>query len=585
MSDGSGTATVSAAAQIVYQPSAGYFGATTFTYTVRGRPPDPGRPGASGPVAVTVIGRPGAPSTPQATADNATATVTWGLPPANGAPHHRPWNCSPRASPRSRSASPAATRSPASSTGAPYRFQVRAQNEAGWSEWSGWSAPVTPDTIPGRVPTPSVAFGDGQLTVTWQAPPNEGSALTGYEIEIGGGLNSVIARGTATTYMWDGLANGTNYQFRIVAMNAAGRSDPSPWSDPEHPLRQPDAPGTPNVQRGNRYLDLSWSPSVNNGDPVIEYQVRMQSNPNTWVPVGSATTYRWSDLPNGVAQQFQVRSRNRDVDWSAPSGVVGGREAVRRTRPTRSTERGARRRPARVTYTSPGDQGCAITQTQIEASGGATQTAAGSPHTFTGLANGTSYTFRVRSLNEEGWGAVERRLQRRHAGRQPAGPELDQLGELGRRRGHGSRGPPPRPTAPHSPLRHLDQQRCGAQASGSPPRYTRGALSNGTAYTFKVRACNDVGCGAWSPNTSITTWGEPEPAGSAERIGRRRHDLGLVDGTGGQRPTDRPLQRRTQPRRQQGRRRHLDVVIATMTGFSHSMTALKLSRTSLLCRG
>ena len=106
------------------------------------------------------------------------------------------------------------------------------------------------------MPTPAVAFGDGQLTVTWQAPPNEGSALTGYEVEIGGGLNAVIARGTALTYTWDGLANGTNYQFRIVAVNAAGRSDPSSWSDPEHPLRQPDAPGTPNVQRGNRYLDL-----------------------------------------------------------------------------------------------------------------------------------------------------------------------------------------------------------------------------------------------------------------------------------------------------------------------------------------
>ena len=115
------------------------------------------------------------PSTPQATADNATATVTWGLPPANGSPI--------TAVELSRRAAAAVSLGATSShtltglvNGRPYRFQVRAQNEAGWGEWSGWSAPVTPDTIPGRVPTPAVAFGDGQLTVTWQAPPNEGSS-------------------------------------------------------------------------------------------------------------------------------------------------------------------------------------------------------------------------------------------------------------------------------------------------------------------------------------------------------------------------------------------------------------------------
>ena len=243
----------------------------------------------------------------------------------------------------------------------------------------------------------------------------------------------MIARGTALTYTWDGLANGTNYQFRIVAVNAAGRSDPSPWSDPEHPLRQPDAPGTPNVQRGNRYLDLSWAPSVNNGDPVIEYQVKMQSNPNTWVPVGSATTYRWSDLPNGVAQQFQVRSRNRDADWSAPSGVsVAVKPCAVPDQPAApSAARGDGL--ASVTYSLPGDQGCAITQTQIEASGGATQTAAGSPHTFTGLANGTSYTFRVRAQNEEGWGPWSAASNAVTPAGNPPGPDLDQLGELGRR--------------------------------------------------------------------------------------------------------------------------------------------------------
>ena len=247
---------------------------------------------------------------------------------------------------------------------------------------------VTPDTIPGRVPTPSVVFGDGQLHGQLAGPANEGSRAHRLRGRDRRRANSVIARGTATTYVWDGLTNGTNYQFRIVA-DERRRAAPTRRRGPTRSTRcgSPTRPARPAVQRGNRFLDLTWTPSPNNGDPVIEYQVRMQSNPNVWVPVGSGTTYRWSDLPNGVVQQFQVRCaqpgprlERRVSGWSAPVKPCAVPDQPGRT------VRGPRRRPAVVTYTAPGDQGCAISQIQIEASGGAhASTAAGSPYTFTGL--------------------------------------------------------------------------------------------------------------------------------------------------------------------------------------------------------
>ena len=43
-------------------------------------------------------------------------------------------------------------------------------------------------------------------------------------------------------------------------------------------------------------------------------------------------------------------------------------------------------------------------------------------------------------------------------------------------------------------------------------RYTR--LGNSTKYSFKVRACNDVGCGPFSSADSATTWGEPDQVGT-----------------------------------------------------------------------
>ena len=248
VTDGSGTASVSVD-QIVYQPDPGYFGEATFTYTIEdARRTESGR--AVGTVSVAVIGGPGAPSTPQATADNATATVTWALPPSNGSPL-TDVELQINDGVRRRSGSRAHARSPVSSTGSQYIFRVRAANEAGWGDWSEFSAPVTPNTTPGRPSSPTVAFGDGQLTLTWAAPANEGSAITGYEVEIGGGTSAVVQRGTATTYAWTGLQNGTNYQFRVTAINAAGRSDPSPWSDPEHPLHEPGNPGDP-ITRGDR---------------------------------------------------------------------------------------------------------------------------------------------------------------------------------------------------------------------------------------------------------------------------------------------------------------------------------------------
>jgi len=504
VTDGSGTASVSVD-QVVYQPNPGYFGETTFTYTIEdARRTETGR--AVGTVSVTVIGRPGVPSTPQATADNATATVTWALPPTNGSPLTDVELQVNDGAPASVGLTSARTLS-GLVNGQPYIFRVRAANEAGWGEWSEFSAPVIPDTTPGRPSSPTVAFGDGQLTLTWAAPANEGSAITGYEVEIGGGASAVVERGTATTYVWPGLQNGTNYQFRVTAINAAGRSDASPWSDPEHPLREPDNPGVPVPARGNRYIDLAWSPSNPNGDPVIEYQVEMRSNPGVWVPVGGSTSYRWSNLANGVAQEFRVRARNRDPDWSATSGystpVIPCGAPLQPAAPTAQRADGA----AVVTYTHPGDEGCGITGVQVRVNGGGTQAAGGSPHTFTGLGNGGTYTFDVRAQNEVGWG--------------PWSPASNPVVPAGPPIGPGSINATP------SGVGGVDLSWPAANANGSAltqyqisvngsvegvglaTSMRRAGLADSTTYSFAVRACNDVACGAWSPARQATTNGPP----------------------------------------------------------------------------
>ena len=509
--DGSSNASVGADGRTVtITPQPEFFGTARLVYTVQdARRSQAGQ--AVGQIMLDVVGLPGAPPTPQATASNATATVTWGQAPANGSPIDDVQLESDNVAVQSVGTVSSFTYS-GLTNGLAYRFRVRAHNEAGWGTWSDYSSPVTPDTQAGRPAAPTVAFADGALVVSWTAPPNEGSAISGYTLEIGGGTSNVIQLGNVLQYTWTGLSNGTSYQFRVTAVNGAGPSEPSAFSAPEHPLREPSEPGAPAVTQGDRFLDLSWAKPVDNGDPVIEYQVERSSNPGVYVPA-AGTTMRWSDLPNGVEQTFRVRARNRDLDWGAwsalstpvkPCGVPDAAAAPTATRGDTV---------ANIAWVAPNAQGCDIDQYQVDANAGTSQAATGTTHTFTGLTNGTAYTFRVRAHNSVGWGAWSAPSTAVTPAGVPTGPASI--------------------SATPAAVGAVDLTWPAAGGNGSAltgyqisvnngtPRdinvvtsYRYSGLSDGTAYSFTVRACNDVGCGTWSSSDSATTWGVPDQVGA-----------------------------------------------------------------------
>ena len=146
----------------------------------------------------------------------------------------------------------------------------------------------------------------------------------------------------------------------------------------------------------------------------------------------TGTSFRWSNLPNGTEQQFQVRAKNRDADWGAwspasaavkPCGVPDAPGAP-------AAARGDKQ--AVVTWGAPGDQGCAITGYEVRTSTGS-QAANGSPYTFTGLTNGTAYSFTRPGPQQRRLGCVERRVGDGHPGRRAAGSG-DDHGDGDRRR-------------------------------------------------------------------------------------------------------------------------------------------------------
>ncbi|WP_052410150.1 S-layer homology domain-containing protein [Paenibacillus durus] len=118
--------------------------------------------------------------------------------------------------------------------GTTYYFTVKAGNDGGSSGYSN-EVSATPKTVPAAPADIIAAAGDGQATITFTAPAdNGGSAVTGYEVTSS--PDNIIATGTASPITITGLQNGTAYTFTVKAINSAGSSAASAVSNAVTPL-------------------------------------------------------------------------------------------------------------------------------------------------------------------------------------------------------------------------------------------------------------------------------------------------------------------------------------------------------------
>ena len=514
--------------------------------------PTPAPREAEAQVAVTVIGQPSAPGTPVALAGNATATVTWAAPPSNGAPiDDYELRIAGRAAvgrhpDRLHVDRPDQRRSPSRSASAPTTAPAGVRGAAP-------SPVVTPDIEPGRPAAPTVQFADGALIVTWSPPANEGSAITAYDIQIGGSASAVQRIGARRTFRWEGLTNGQEYTFQVRAVNAKGEGQFSSPSAPEHPLRQPDAPAAPVGERGDKYINVSWSPPGNGGDPIIEYQVQILS------------TGRGDHGDGHVAALVQPAQRPGPA---VPGAGPQPRRLGRRARPARrrSSRAACPTRPAAsaptrgdgaatVTWAAPYDQGCAITGYTVtrQQRRVATSAAAQTSTTFGGLSNGTSYTFTVVARNEVGDSARSAASNAVVPAGPPGAPQITAR-HAGHRPGDGHAGTRPTPTA--APITTLPAVRQRRRLGERRHRHVDDphGLANGTKYSFQVRAVNDVGAGAGSNTVRPARPASRRRSAASTSSGRAAADQRHLVGAERQRQADHALRGRPQPRRHRSTR-------------------------------
>lgn len=510
---------------LVFTPNADFFGLATFTYTVQD-----GRRSAdhesTSIVTVEVVGLPDQPQPPVVSARGADYVVlTWTAPTGDAArapveDYELRWTGGGGGS-HTLGGAITTYRVENLTPGTEYCFTVSAINEVGqgpFSDSPGTTECATPDTPPEAPPPPQQpAFGCGYLDLSWTEPANQGSAITQYVLRISGGESrNIILPATASTYRLEGLTNGTPYAFEVLAENAEGQGPWSQISEAEHPLCPPPAPPQPQVERGDRQLTITWQAPADNGDPIDRYEIRSPEVGSGWVTVtaqGATNQYVWNNLPNGQEVTFEVRAWNRDPvagatsppsDPLQPCGVPDAPPAPTVVRDDQALL---------VSWAEPPDQGCAIDEYWITANGGDRRVVGVgvTSYLFDGLTNGTTYDIRVAATNLMVTGGLAEQYSPPTSGT-PAGPpfvtSITEARNTAARTVQVSWAPA---GDNGSTITHYELQVNGGtwQDVGTATTHTDSGLSNGTSYSYRVRAVNDVGPADPSAQSSVTTWDVP----------------------------------------------------------------------------
>ena len=180
---------------------------------------------ASSAVSVTPEGAPLAPTSLVATPENGAASIafTEGGDGGSAITNHEyqigsgSWTA----------LSPSDTTSPITvpglTNGTTYAIKIRAVNTHGSGAASASAVSVTPRTTPSALTSLSARPGNGAAEVSFTAGADGGSAITGYEYQLGSGAWTAAASSTLVSPITiTGLTNGTTYAIRIRAVNAAG---------------------------------------------------------------------------------------------------------------------------------------------------------------------------------------------------------------------------------------------------------------------------------------------------------------------------------------------------------------------------
>jgi fibronectin type 3 domain-containing protein len=308
-------------------------------------------------------------------------------------------------------------------SGTTYFYQVTAVNNVGESARSNEASatPAASATVPGA-PALSATAGNGSATLTWTAPANGGSAITGYRVyrSTSTGTETLFTSvGTTTSYTDTAVVNATTYYYQVTALNGVGEGARSNETSarPTAPASAPSAP-TSSASAGNATVALTWNAPADGGSAITGYRVYRSTSTGTetlFASVGpSTTTFTDNTVTNGVTYFYQVTALN-SVGEGARSNETSARPTAPATVPGAPTcsLKVLTKSGMRVSWTVPPDGGSAITGYRVyrSTSSGAetlltSVAASATSYTDSATTRGVVYYYRVAAVNAYGTGPM-----------------------------------------------------------------------------------------------------------------------------------------------------------------------------------
>jgi predicted phage tail protein len=306
----------------------------------------------------------------------------------------------------------------------------------------------------------------------------------------------------------------------VPAATAATQA-PTPDGAALAAVTAPSPPRSPTATPRNTVVKLAWlAPSSNGGATINKYRVqRATGKSGPWKTIATPTVrrYRATGLRNGTRYYFRIAAHN--ATGYGPYSTAAN--AVPRTVPStpRSPVATPGNKTVKLTWLRPASNGGATIdkyRVQRAVAGGSWKTIAHPTtrtYTATALANGTKYSFRIRAHNAAGYGAFSTRVSAvpRTVPSVPRSPKA-------------TPGIASVTVSWQQPLRtggatvgyyQVERRTEGTSqwASIGSPQGTSIVVSgtNGTTYSFRIRAHNVAGFSPWSTLVGATAGAPTAP--------------------------------------------------------------------------
>ena len=398
---------------------------------------------------------------------------------------------------------------------------IRARNANGVGLVAG--ARVIDSPAPARPTGLQAAPGNGRVTLTWDDPGKD-VYIERYRYTADGGDtwteipdSESTVQGQFTRYTVPNLTNGQAHTFAIQAENDAGASPLSAAATATPRGAPPGKPTGLSAAPGDAEVELTWD------DPhdasITKYQIKQDAAPWADISASSASTrsHTVGSLTNGTAYTFRIRAVN-DHNGDNADDPGGASDAV-------TVTSGVPMAPASLvavgedgavtlTWTAPAsDGGSAVTGYQYTSNADAATPAwtdvpdSGSDgradeteYTVSGLDNYATYAFAVRAENANGQGDATRTVRAvpvpTDAPRRPAGLRA----HPGSQKVRLAWSPPGNPSHPVTSYQYRQSTNGGTTwnpdwtavtgSGASTTEHLLTGLTNGTTYTFELRALN-----------------------------------------------------------------------------------------------